>query len=59
MVFLKVLEGSEQMFMANIDGTSERQLSHDSADLEDPAWSPDGLQIAYVRLDGERKASTS
>src|SRR5689334_16212628 len=54
MVFLKLFEGREQMFMANIDGTDERQLSHDTANIEDPAWSPDGRQVAYVRLDGPR-----
>ena len=56
MIFLKMFEGREQMFIANVDGTGERQLSHDTADVEDPAWSPDGRQVAYVRLDGERNS---
>lgn len=56
MIFLKVFEGREQMFIANVDGTGERQLSHDTVDIEDPAWSPEGLQVAYVRLDGERNS---
>ena len=46
MVFIKILEGREQLFIADIDGTGERQLTHDSVDLEDPAWSPDGRSLA-------------
>lgn len=56
MIFLKVLEGREQMFIANVDGSDERQLSHDTVDIEDPAWSPDGSQVAYVRIEGARNA---
>lgn len=55
MVFLKLLEGKEQLFIANVDGSSEKQLLRDSADIEDPAWSPDGRQVAYVRIaDGKK-----
>jgi TolB protein len=56
MIFLKMLEGREQIFIANVDGSSERQLSDDSVDLEDPAWSPNGKQVAYVRLHGARNS---
>jgi len=55
-IFLKMLQGLEQMFIANVDGSGERQLSHDDADVEDPAWSPDGRQVAYVRLDGQKNS---
>ena len=55
-VFIKILEGREQLFIANIDGTGERQLTHESVDLEDPAWSPDGHSLAYVRLDGPKNS---
>lgn len=54
MIFLKVIEGKEQMFVANVDGTGEKQLSRDRFDLEDPAWSPDGRSVAYVRLEGSK-----
>lgn len=49
MVFIKALEGREQLFIANADGSGERRLLNSpAADIEDPAWSPDGRQIAYV-----------
>lgn len=54
MIFLKALEGREQMFIANADGSDERLLLHDSVNIEDPAWSPDGRQVAYVRMDGAK-----
>jgi len=57
MIFLKILEGREQLFIANVDGTDERQLSHDSVDIEDPAWSPDGKSVAYVRLEGNGRSN--
>ena len=38
MIFLKALEGREQMFIANADGSDERLLLHDSVDIEDPAF---------------------
>jgi TolB protein len=56
MVFLKALEGRETLFIANSDGSGEKQLVDTPADIEDPAWSPDGRLIAYVRNEGGKKA---
>ena len=66
MIFIKVLEGREQLFMADVDGRNERQITRDAPNKEDPAWSPDGRQVAYVvtgrknalhvmNLDGQRR----
>ena len=43
-------EGSPQLFIsgAGIDGTQIRQVTHDPAGADWPAWSPDGTTIAYV-----------
>ncbi|MEW6060655.1 MAG: protein kinase [Bacteroidota bacterium] len=39
------------LWMANIDGTSLRQISFDERDLSDPALSPDKKQIAFIMDD--------
>ena len=48
MIFIKVLEGHEQLFMADSDGRHEHQITRDATDKEDPAWSPDGGHVAYI-----------
>lgn len=40
-------EGSPQIFIAGIDGTGVRQVTHDPLRAASPAWSPDGTMIAY------------
>jgi Tol biopolymer transport system component len=40
-------DGSPQIFIAGIDGTGVRQVTHDPRQAISPAWSPDGTEIAY------------
>jgi Tol biopolymer transport system component len=45
-------EGTDQIFIAGIDGTEVRQMTHDPIGPREPAWSPDGTKIAYVGRTG-------
>jgi TolB protein len=36
--------------MADADGRNEHQITRDPTDKEDPAWSPDGRQVAYALI---------
>jgi sugar lactone lactonase YvrE len=40
-------DGSPQIFIADIDGTVVRQMTHDLTSANWPAWSPDGTMISY------------
>jgi TolB protein len=55
LVYISVIEGHEQFFVMNADGTNSRQLTRDAADHEDPAWSPDGRKIAFSLVIGDHK----
>jgi Tol biopolymer transport system component len=42
-------DGSEQVFVARLDGTRVRQITDEPGPHADPAWSPDGTKLAYVQ----------
>ena len=42
------IEGNVQIFVANLDGTDVRQVTHGPTGAYAPAWSPEGGSIAYV-----------
>jgi TolB protein len=50
LVFISMLNGKEQLFTMDTDGSNAVQLARDDADHEDPSWSPDGTRIAFVQI---------
>jgi TolB protein len=48
LVFETSIAGFYQLFMMNIDGSGQVQITHDPATHDTPAWSPDGRKVAYV-----------
>jgi TolB protein len=47
--FVSDVEGS-QIRVVNADGSGKKILTPDGMNAQDPAWSPDGRQIAFVRI---------
>lgn len=45
--FLKLVDGRDQVWIANADGTGSRQVTSAEVDVEDFAWAADGKAIVY------------
>ena len=43
-----------EIYRSTADGSDPQQLTHDDLTDNDPAWSPDGTQIAWLRQTGTR-----
>jgi Tol biopolymer transport system component/DNA-binding winged helix-turn-helix (wHTH) protein len=48
-------EDNFDIYVRSFDGTSQRQLTSDAAPDHAPAWSPDGLRIAFIRVVAGRR----
>jgi WD40 repeat protein len=45
--------GSQQLYIANLDGSGLRQLTRGFADVAQPVWSPEGDRIAFIGLEAD------
>jgi TolB protein len=48
MVYAVAIEGKEQLFIGNLDGSESVQITHDSSNHDNPIWSPDGRKLVYA-----------
>lgn len=46
--FHQTVDGLDQLFVMNADGTGVHQVTHDRYGASTPAWSPDGTSLAYL-----------
>jgi hypothetical protein len=47
LVFSQKVDGTNQVFVMNADGTNVKQLTTVTGDNENPAWSPDESRIVF------------
>jgi Tol biopolymer transport system component len=46
--FVSTRDGNAEIYVMNPDGSSQTNLTNNSASADSPAWSPDGAKIAFV-----------
>jgi TolB protein len=55
MVFEQVIDGKEQLFVMDLNGSNSIQLTRGPFGHESPAWSPDGNKLAVVAHEGDHQ----
>jgi TolB protein len=48
-VFVSARDGNDEIYTCNTDGSNITRLTNDPANDGQPAWSPDGIRIAFTR----------
>jgi Tol biopolymer transport system component len=46
--FVSDRDGGDEIYVMNADGSAQTRLTNNSVDDSDPAWSPNGRQIAWI-----------